>query len=171
MCQYRLDHRHSIASCGGGIAWAIGKEKPIGLVRQNIFCGGRCGQHSDIAAHGGQAAQDITFCAVINGDNLIFGRLFGNIAFRPSPAFLIPFVGLCAADILGQVQTFETGESFGLRQKVLQIEHAVWTVAQSHVRRTLLADGAGEAAGINATYRDAPARGKPRGELFACAPA
>ena len=35
------------------------------------------------------------------------------------------------------------------------------------MRRTLLADGAGQAAGVNAANGDAPARGKPRGELIA----
>ena len=171
LVQYRPDHRHSVVASGRGIAWPIGKEQPIGLVRQNILCGGRCWQHSDIAANGRQAPQDIALCAVIHGNNLIFRGFMGNIALRPSPAFLIPFVGLCTADLFGEVQAFEPSEAFGLRQKVLDIEHAVCIVAQGDMRRTLLADGAGEATGVNSTYGDAPACRKPRAELIACAPA
>ena len=57
--QNALDHRHRIFASGGWIAGTIGEEHAIGAMGQDFFGGGCGGQHCDIAASRGQAAQNV----------------------------------------------------------------------------------------------------------------
>ena len=67
------DHRHSIFARGCRIARAVGQEKAVGVLRQNIL-GRRGGRHDrHVAARRSKAAQDVALGAVIQRHHAVPG--------------------------------------------------------------------------------------------------
>ncbi len=85
----------------------------------------------------------------------MFGLGLGRVAVGPCPPHLVPTVSLGAGDILGQIHAFETGKTAGGGDQRFDVKVAVRVMGEGGVRRALLADRAGQAAGVDTTDGDA----------------
>ena len=164
------DHWHRVAAGGGRVAGAVRQEHAIGGMGQHLVGGGRGGQHGDVATGRGKAPQDISLGAEIYGNHLEFGVVLPRVACGPGPAHFIPAIGLCACHILGQIQPLEPGKAARARHQRLDVKDAFGVMAQRHMRRALLANGACQAAGVDAADSDAPAPMQPGRKMLCRAP-
>ena len=169
--EHLADHRHRVLPGCRRVAGAVRKEEALGVVGEDVLGGRARGQHRDVAAGTGEAAQDVALGAVVDRDDPPSRTLAPPVALGPGPAHLVPAVALGAGDILGEVHALEPREGAGPAQEVVEVEVAVGRVADCDVRGALEADRPGEPPGVDAADADPPAPGQPAAEIVRRAPA
>lgn len=134
-----------------GVAGAVGKEDAVRVQRQHFA--GRClrRHHGQAAAARHQHAQDVQLDAVVVGHHVI--RQFTGRDLRVTVAFQVPdagapLVALGGGDLLGQVHALQAGEGASQLQRAFL--GSVGTSQDAAVLRTLLAEDASQATGIDA---------------------
>jgi len=130
-------------------------------VGQNLSGGGGGGQYGHIAACRSKATQDVAFGTKIHSDNFEFGAFKTAVAIGPGPTHFVPAVGLCAGHFFSQIQPFEARKGPRLGNQSVGIEIPVRVMGQRRMGGTLLTNGTGQAAGVDATHGNATARCQP----------
>ena len=166
-----FDHRHGINAGCRRIAGAIGQENPIGVMGHHIVKSGGCRQNGHIATRRGKAAQDVALGTVIDGNDLVFRVGLRGISLGPGPPHFVPAVGLRAGHVFGQIRTFQAGKPAGCCNQCFDVEIAFGIMGERGMGGPLLADGAGQAAGINTADRDAAPCRQPFGQRLDRTPA
>src|SRR5271166_5030256 len=92
-------HRLARIRQRGGIAGAIGKKNPVGIVREDFPGGGCRGQHLDPKARRGQPPQNVQLDSVVERDNQwSVAQFLAQVAIAGAqlPLPEVPVVGLAA---------------------------------------------------------------------------
>ena len=152
----------------GGIAGAVGEEETVGLVRHHLVEAGRGGQHGHPRAGVGEVAEDVALGAIIDGDDV--GELLVMLAFLialAQPPFAAgPAVHLPAGDLFREVHALEPGPGPRLLQQGGNVERPVLSIGDHPVRRAVVADLAGQRAGVDARQADPAVRPHPFDEAL-----
>ena len=164
------DHRDGILAGRCRITGTVGQEHAFRLQRQHVFGGGTGGKDGDFAPRGGKTAQDVALGTVIDCNHAQACALTRLIALRPGPAHLIPAIALGAGDIARQVKADQTAPGARFGHKGGNVELSVRIMGQRHMRRALLANGAGQAAGVDPAHADAALGGQPLHQIARGAP-
>ena len=154
--QQVLDHRHRVFAGRGRVARAVRQEHALGVVGHHFGgCGGG-GQDRHVGARRHQRAQDVALGAIIQRHDLERARGPGRglEPVGPGPQPLVPAIALPAAHVTGKVEAHEPRPSPCPLDHRGGVEAAFGIVGQHHVRRPLLADRAGQAAGVDAADAD-----------------
>ena len=166
-----LDHGHGVCAGRRRVARTVAKKKPIGTMGQDVFGGGRCRHHGDLAPLCREATQDVLFGPEIDGDDMVFGRRLGAVALAQFPHRGVPGIGLGAGHVLGQVQALEPGKALGHGNEGRNVEGAVVFIGDDAVGRPAVADQPGQAPGIDPGDRRQVMGFQPSVQMLGRAPA
>ncbi|EIL99181.1 putative thioesterase [Rhodanobacter thiooxydans LCS2] len=154
---------------GRRIAGAVGQEHAIGLHGEHLGGGRLRRHHGDLAALLGEQAQDVELGAEVVGDHLETHRGLVERGAVEVVRALLPHVRRGSADHLGQVHAVQAGKRAGLGQRSIRVD--LLTGHDAAGECTLVAQDAGQPAGIDAGDRDRAVALQVVGQAFSAAPA
>ena len=161
-----LNFRHRVNARRRRIAGTVRQEDAVGLHREDVFGLRLGGDDGDFAAGARQAAQDVAFDAVVDGDDLIFRRVALAVALAPDPLGFVPGIGLAAGHVLGQVEAEQPRPGVRPGDERRNVELAVRAVRDDAVGHALFADQPRQRPRVEARYADDAAGAQPAVEMF-----